>query len=112
MGSIIGYYGCYCHPFTSWSELDEFDNQQIAIGDSVKHRCTGREGIIIGKAKETIYPTDGKPYEVEHTKCYVISYGLKASDTEIIMSQNAIVLKRNTTSAEATVVKEGGCDDE
>lgn len=49
---IKGYYGCYCHSFSSWEECDKAHNQIIKVDQKVKHRCTGKEGIVIGVSTE------------------------------------------------------------
>lgn len=43
---ITGYYGCKCHPFNSWGECYKFQIQKLKIGQRVKHRCTGKLGVV------------------------------------------------------------------
>lgn len=44
--SIIGYYGCYCHPFKSWDECKKYQQQKLKIGDEVTHRCNKKAGVV------------------------------------------------------------------
>jgi hypothetical protein len=45
--AIIGYYGCYCHPFRSFKESDQYHKEKYQIGDRVQNRCNGSEGTVI-----------------------------------------------------------------
>jgi hypothetical protein len=42
---IIGLYGCYCHPFSTWGECNKMNKQKIKFGDIVKNRHTQKVGI-------------------------------------------------------------------
>ena len=70
---IIGLYGCYCHPFNSWDELNEAVNKKYAVGARVKHRCTGEEGVI---------------YSVKSNNWYGVKYGDLPRDHTQEQSQN------------------------
>ena len=43
---ITGYYGCNCHPFSSWPECEAAHKQKLEVGQQVKHRCKGIVGHI------------------------------------------------------------------
>ena len=43
---IKGLHGCSCHSFASWAELNKMERQRFAVGENVKHRCSGEIGTI------------------------------------------------------------------
>ena len=43
---ITGYYGCSCHPYSSWEECEKLHKQRVAIGQSVQQRHTECFGIV------------------------------------------------------------------
>jgi hypothetical protein len=43
---ITGLHGCRCHPFNSWKECEAAEKQRFKPDDKVRHRCTGKEGVI------------------------------------------------------------------
>lgn len=46
---ITGYYGCSCHPFKDWDECELFHKRKFTSNEWVKHRCTGKRGVIARK---------------------------------------------------------------
>ena len=53
--SVIGLFGCYCHPFKNWEEHDKFHKQKIEIGAKYKIRHTGEECIVKGFSEDARY---------------------------------------------------------
>lgn len=94
---IQGYYGCDCHPFKSWEDLKYHQKKKLKPGDIVKHRCTQREGVILGNTKETVYPSNLKEpsYEITKKNWYEIKYGELPKDHEIINVENAIIISND-----------------
>lgn len=45
---VIGLYGCYCHPFKDFKEVQFFNNQVVEIGQQYKNRHSGVIGIVQG----------------------------------------------------------------
>jgi len=43
---IIGLFGCYCHPFSSWKECDKMHKQLLKVGQPVKNRHTDASGVV------------------------------------------------------------------
>lgn len=43
---ITGLNGCSCHPFPNWKECEKAHKQKFKVGDPVKNRCTGKQGIV------------------------------------------------------------------
>jgi hypothetical protein len=43
---ITGYYGCSCHPFSSWEECDFYHKQKLNVGDKVLNRHTSESGEV------------------------------------------------------------------
>lgn len=42
---ITGLYGCSCHPFDSWEDLKNYNDQKIEIGAKYRIRHSGKECI-------------------------------------------------------------------
>ncbi|ULT44104.1 hypothetical protein KRR40_12505 [Niabella defluvii] len=70
---ITGYYGCTCHPFKSWTELDKAFRKKFRIGDKVRNRCSGLEGEVY-----KILPDRG---------FYVVKYGPLPRDQHLEHAQ-------------------------
>jgi len=68
---ITGYYGCNCHPFSSWKECRKFHNQKLKIGEKVKNRHTGKIGNVCA-----IHKTDPKGF-------VIVKYGKHPCDQHL-----------------------------
>lgn len=91
---IIGYYGCYCHPFETLKEYKDSLKQKIAVGDIIQHRCTKKIGVIHREWKETYYNKQDEPYEVTSKVWFNIKYGEKKSDEQNIHMQECIKISK------------------
>jgi hypothetical protein len=48
-GLPIGLYGCNCHPFPSISDWRKAVRKRFQVGDKVRVRHSGKEGIVTGR---------------------------------------------------------------
>ena len=49
---ITGYYGCSCHPYSSWAECRKMHNQRVTIGEQVQQRHTKMLGVVFSLYEE------------------------------------------------------------
>jgi len=66
MNGVIGLYGCYCHPFESFKDLNFHMRKKVNVGDKVIYRCNLFEGELL------LFPKEGIIKEICEQKGYVI----------------------------------------
>ena len=52
MPAITGLYGCSCHPFQSWEDLDMYMKQHLVVGQLVQIRHTGQKAYVMEVSKD------------------------------------------------------------
>lgn len=60
---ITGLYGCSCHPFASWEDLDKYMKQHLTGVQLVQIRHTGQKAYVMGIE-------EGKYYRVNCLPCH------------------------------------------
>lgn len=45
-GKVTGFFGCSCHPFSSWKECEVHHRRKFLAGDNVRKRCNGLRGTV------------------------------------------------------------------